>query len=271
MVRRHVGAGRSAPPSARPRAAPTCAPPRRRSARSATSARPRRSSSRTAPAAATRWLHAIAGGYSIVNVRLIDDRISVLTGSIPGHPSGLDLLRAFAAEHPWIGERIFGGARAIPLGPAYDCVAAGNVALLGDAAVQVFSAHGSGIGAGMVAARMLVDALVAGRGVHGYAVAWQRRFGGLHAGYDLFRRFSERLDAGALEQMITSGLLAEATVRAGLEQRWPSVAPANLLPMALGVLREPRLAASLAPVLLRMPVLGVHYARYPREARRLAG
>ena len=41
--------------------------------------------------------------------------------------------------------------------------------------------------------------------------------------------------------------------------------------MALGVLREPRLAASLAPVLLRMPVLGVHYARYPREARRLAG
>ena len=51
---------------------------------------------------------------------------------------------------------------------------------LGDVAGQVFSAHGSGIGAGLVAARMVGEALAKGR-PYDYAVAWQRRFGGTFA------------------------------------------------------------------------------------------
>ena len=64
----------------------------------------------------------------------------------------------------------FGGQRAIPLGRPHDTLASDRVALVGDAARQVFSAHGSGIGAGMVAARMLVDAIVRGAGPAEYAV-----------------------------------------------------------------------------------------------------
>ena len=109
---------------------------------------------------------AVAGGYSILNVRLDGDEVSILTGSIPalGYPSGARILADFAAEQPWVGDTIFGGARTLPLRRPYDALAGGCVALLGDAACQVFSAHGSGVGIGLIAARMLADTLASGAG-----------------------------------------------------------------------------------------------------------
>jgi flavin-dependent dehydrogenase len=213
----------------------------------------------------------IAGGYSIVNVRLAGDQVSILTGSIPadGHRSGLDLLAAFVESHAWIGDRVYGGARAIPLGSANDTLAAGNVATIGDAALQVFSAHGSGIGAGLIAARMLADALVGNLGVDGYARAWQRRFGGLHAGYDLMRRFTQVRRAAEVDAMIGSGLLDASSVAAALEQRWPSPSPREALRIARAALRSPLAALRLAPVALRMPAVALHYARYPLDASAL--
>jgi flavin-dependent dehydrogenase len=171
---------------------------------------------------ATLCFSAVAGGYSIVNVRVDEDRVSLLTGSIPalGHPNGARLLASFVEEQPWIGERLFGGARAIPLRRPR-LLARGSVALLGDAGSQVFSAHGSGIGVGLVAARQLADALVRGAGPEGYARDFHRRWGTLLRSYDLLRRLSQRLSAREVGWMMRAGLMNEATVRMALEQRLP--------------------------------------------------
>ena len=95
----------------------------------------------------------VAGGYSVLNVRLHHGgaTIGILTGSIPslGFPSGKAILDEFVAQHPWVGPRVFGGSGAIPLRRAHDRLADDRVALLGDAGCQVFPAHGSGIGAGL--------------------------------------------------------------------------------------------------------------------------
>jgi flavin-dependent dehydrogenase len=213
----------------------------------------------------------IAGGYSIVNVRLDGDRIGLLTGSIPadGHPSGQQLLDDFVAEHDFIGPTLFGGARAVPLRRPLDRLATDRVALLGDAACQVFSAHGSGIGAGMVAARMLADALSKEGDPQAYAVAWQRRYGGLFAAYDVFRRFSQTLGPDDLERLMTSGLLDEAAARAGLLQRLPALELGTLGARLRALLRERRLARKLAGVGARMAAAGALYARYPEEPARL--
>jgi flavin-dependent dehydrogenase len=169
---------------------------------------------------------AIAGGYSIVNVRVDGDRVSLLTGSIPGqgHPGGARLLSSFVAEQPWIGQLLFGGARAIPLRLPRE-LARGPVALLGDAASQVMSAHGSGIGIGLVAARQLATALAAGEGPEGYARAFRRRWGLLLASYDAFRRLSQRLSARQIAWMMRAGVLDERSVRTALEQRLPLPIP----------------------------------------------
>lgn len=173
----------------------------------------------------------IAGGFSIVNARVEGDEVHLLTGSVPGdgHPSGAQLLARFATEQRWIGPRRWGGARALPLRRPRT-FGAGSGALLGDAGCQVFSAHGSGIGVGLVSARLLADALASGGDVATYAAAFERRFGTLFRVYDAFRRLSQRLSARQVSWLMRLGVLDEERVKAGLEQRLPRVP----LPLGFG-------------------------------------
>jgi flavin-dependent dehydrogenase len=215
----------------------------------------------------------IAGGFSVLNLRCEGDEVSLLTGSIParGHPSGTAILARFVAEQPWIGARVFGGARAIPLRRPFDRLAGagGRIALLGDAGGQVFPAHGSGIGAGLVAARLLADALAGGGDAHAYACAWQRQCGGLLASYDLFRRFSITLTLDDLDRMMALGLMDAALARHALQQT-PARLPLAAVPGKLAALaRAPRLAARLGGVVARMLVVRALYARYPESAAQL--
>ena len=167
---------------------------------------------------------AVAGGYSIVNVRVEGDRVSLLTGSLPayGHPSGARLLHAFVDEQRWIGPRLFGGSRSIPLG-VVGRLARGRLATLGDAGRQVFSAHGSGVGLGLVAARMLAEALASGRGPRAYARDFLRAWGPLLVVYDAFRRLSQRLGPRQVAWMMRAGLIDARSSRAALEMRLPSL------------------------------------------------
>lgn len=216
------------------------------------------------PPGQTLCFTGIAGGYSILNLRLEGDELSILTGSIPadGHPSGKAILDRFVAEHGWVGARAFGGARAIPLRRPFDRLVYGRVALLGDAACQVFSAHGSGIGIGLVAGRMLAEALAAGD-LADYERRFLREYGGLLAAYDLFRRHSQRMEVDEMKQLIRAGLLDAESSGAAMAQRWPSMRlgalPAKLrgLPEAIGPL------APLALVGARMAAIGALYRVYP--------
>lgn len=202
----------------------------------------------------TLCMTGVAGGYSILNVRVDDDHVSVLTGSIPaaGHRSGRTVLKEFVRQHDWVGDKRFGGSRAIPLGRPRSVLGRGNTALVGDAAKQVFAAHGSGIGAGMVAGRYLAESLADGRGTEGYQADWTRDFGGLFRAYDTFRRFSETLDADTLAELMRSGLMDAELTRAGLEQRMPSLTPTMLVKKVVGAIRAPSLAFEMAPIVLQM-------------------
>jgi flavin-dependent dehydrogenase len=238
------------------------------------------------PAGAQAWLErhdaredetlcftSVAGGYSIVSVRVEPphgDRpaaVSLLTGSIPaqGHPSGQRLLDDFVEAHPWIGARRQGGARAVPLGRPHDVLAEGNVALLGDAAGQVFSAHGSGIAAGLLAARLLADTLAEGRGPEAYGARWQRRHGGTFAAYDVFRRFSQGLEIEEVAALLDAGVLDASSSIPALRQELPRPSPRQLARQLLGLARSPRVARRLAPVLGRMVAAQALYRSYPDD------
>jgi len=210
----------------------------------------------------------IAGGFSILNLRTNGDEINILTGSIPadGHPSGNAMLDTFVAEHSWVGEILFGGAGAIPLRRPFDRIATDRVAAIGDAASQVFPAHGSGIGAGLIAARTLARALTEGRGTSGYAVDWQRSRGGTLAAFDIFRRHLQQLTAADTERIIGGGLTSPALARRAMEQRFPRAGIGDLPRLARAAAREPRHAARLLGVATRMAAARALYARYPRDS-----
>jgi flavin-dependent dehydrogenase len=197
----------------------------------------------------------IAGGYSIVSAHWTGDEISLLTGSIPsaGVPSGRQLADAFIRSNPWIGPREFGGSRVIPLQRPRLRLAEGRVALLGDAACQVYGAHGSGIGAQLVAAKVLADALASGRGPEGYARAWQRTWGGQFAGSAVFAAFSRGLATDDLARLIRAGWIGAWSARPTMEQRSPGPPPLRELPqLGRGFLSEPGVALRVAPVLARI-------------------
>jgi len=207
----------------------------------------------------------VAGGYSILNVRLHGDEVALLTGTITarGNHSGQVLLDRFADGEPWIGERLRGGARAIPIRRAYARLDEGPVALIGDAACQVFGAHGSGIGAGMIAARLLAEALVDGRGTWGYNLDWQRRFGGMFAASAAFAAFSSTMSSEEMATLMQSGLMHPSLTATAMEQRRLSLGPAALAGLALAGLRAPRLALKMAPVLRETMRWEWRYRRYP--------
>ena len=212
----------------------------------------------------------VVGGFSVVQYRCEGDYVSMLVGSVPadGHPPGKQVLDDLVAEHAWIGARVFGGARAIPIRRPFDRIANQRVAAIGDAAAQVFSAHGSGVGHHLVAARLLADELAAERGPQSYGVEWQRRHGGLLASYDLFRRFTQRLPFADLERM-ADGLMTPALSRAAIANQLPEIDLATAATLARGIARQPRLGLRVVEMGARMLAVRALYARYPRQPEQL--
>ncbi len=174
----------------------------------------------------------VAGGYSIVAARIetlaveggeVSHELSILTGSLPalGFASGKALRDDFAARHAWIGEMRFGGHAPIPLHRPRRRLAfmdgANAVVRLGDAAGQVYAAHGSGIGAQLVAATMLAERIAKDgpRGAVAFERAWHRRFGPAFLAADAFRRVSTLLGPGMIELLLRRGLMPKRLLRLG--------------------------------------------------------
>lgn len=207
----------------------------------------------------------LAGGYSTLTLfttRALDE-VGVLAGSIPslGVPDAGALLDRFVDAAPWIGEQRWGGRGAIPVRRPYDALTASGVALVGDAACQVHAAHGSGVGIGLVAARLLADA-VATEADPGHADAlsrYERAFHGAHGGLlaaaDAFRRFIQRASRNDVRILIEAGLLEERLASAALAQQ--AVRPDLQFAMSMvpKVARAPGLALRFLPLAARSAVL----------------
>ena len=213
----------------------------------------------------------VAGGYSLMRVRLNGDEVDLLAGSIPaeGHPPGRGLIDRFVQEQTWIGPCEFGGSRAIPVRRPFERLAAGRRALVGDAGCQVFPSHGSGIGLGLIAGRELARALEDGTGVAGYAAGFQRRHGGMLAAHELFRRRIQPFSGADLGRLMGAGLLDGEMSAATMAQRWPQVRLRDLPRRLLGAARAPDLSARMAGVFVGMGRLRALYRRFPEDAAAL--
>lgn len=218
----------------------------------------------------------VAGGFSILNVRVDLDagEVCALTGSVqdePGRPSGAAILDAFVKENPWIGARLFGGSGAIPLRRPYARLSAPGLALLGDAACMMFCAHGSGIATGLLAARLLADIVSAGGDPGAPSVTWRyaaryhRAHGGVLLAYDVIRRATQRLTREESEILLATGLVSRASLAAGFAQLPPPLDAAELLRVARGALKAPRLAARTALRVRNVPASLGHGKSYPEE------
>jgi flavin-dependent dehydrogenase len=213
----------------------------------------------------------VVGGYSILMVNVSEDltEAGILSGAIPadGVPSGQAIVDRFVARAPWLGQRLAGGRAPIPLGQPCTRLAAPGVALVGNAANQVYALHGSGVGMGLIAARLLADAATAGgdpgdaAALHRYAHRFLRTYGGRLAASDLFRRHSQTLTRDEISALLRSGMVGGPMLAAGLGQTPFEVDPHSLRTLLGGALRHPRLALRLAPLALRLAPLALRLLR----------
>jgi len=167
----------------------------------------------------------ISGAFSTLSVH-VDPELEVvdaLTGCL-GRSGSEKLVGEFAAANRWLGKRLFGGGGLIPLMPRRALFSPG-LAVLGDAAGQVFAAHASGTGAGLVAASFLVEACAgasdpgAAEVLDGYARRW-RDFSGV--GFSMAAAFSRALAGGSgelVEETLELLSACPGILRGGLEQR----------------------------------------------------
>lgn len=216
-----------------------------------------------------------AGGFSLLSIAVSADlsTASVLTGTLGAREwgTGPSLMSLARARHPWIGPAEFGGAGLIPLRRPYPRFTAPGLALVGDAASQMFPAHGSGIGISLAAGAMLADAATSAddpgdeRALWRYQSSFQRTHGGTLAAYDVVRQLSTRLGTRGVTEMFRSGLVGPDSTAAALRQEWWSPSASELPRLGAGLATRPGLAARVLPALARASAAHRLYAAYPDE------
>lgn len=203
-----------------------------------------------------------SGGYSLFRVQIDKslDRLSLLCGThaLPQFNTAHKAVKDFLKENDWIGNKYIDGRGAIPINAPYHQLIAPGLALLGDSACQVYAAHGSGIGMGLIAAKLLFDTIILARnqdldiGAIDSLIAYQQRF---HKQYyqrlyfsEQFRRFSENLSQVHINSMIKSGLLNSSMVKQTLRQDEPGLCFTSMRSLARGAFFAPRRFISMASV-----------------------
>jgi flavin-dependent dehydrogenase len=216
----------------------------------------------------------VSGGFSTCAVTVSRDltQVGIVAGCLANgrYSTGPRLVADLCEREPWIGPVVASGSGVIPLRRPYARITAPGVALVGEAACQVFPAHGSGIGVGLVAGTLLAEGVAAiddpgdpHQLWRRYQAPFQRELGGDLAGYDVLRRATTQLGGSGVDGLVRSGLIDEHTARAGLDQRWATPTPGAAASSALRLALHPRLASVMVPALARAQALHLHAARYP--------
>lgn len=194
------------------------------------------------------------GGWSILNLRVSADyrQADLLAGCLAtrsGH--GEEMIAELVRAQPWLGKRLRGGAGDIFLRRPYLRPWVPGLALVGEAAGQVFGLHGSGTGSGLLGACRLAEAVERGGDPGGTAVLGRyaraaAREPGLRC--TLTEPLVESLDelgAGGVARLLESGLFTAGALAAGLEQRLDGALAGATAARLLGLAGQPQIARQL--------------------------
>ncbi len=218
----------------------------------------------------------VRGGYStgMVHVHEGLDRAGLLIGVTGDGRNGTagEFLAAWKARFPFLGRGLRTGAGLIPVRRPLDRLVAPGVACVGDAACQVFPGHASGVGMGLLAARMLAEACGAGAEDPGalevlwrYASRFQRTHGPILGAFDVFRRMVWNMPEEDVQALTDLGFVGPGATRMALSQRIGVPDPGELFRLGSGSLRRPDLAARLARTGPRMAAVAALYRAYPES------
>jgi flavin-dependent dehydrogenase len=134
----------------------------------------------------------------------------------------------------------------------------------------MYSSHGSGVGIGLIAAKMLADAVAQASGdigasntLHGYASAFHKRWGALLGTSDALRRVSQQFAPEDIRYMIASGMMTESMMQSTLMQTPVSPNLTDIPNQLIAALKHTKLSKKLSPLLWRLPLIALAPKSYP--------
>lgn len=221
------------------------------------------------------------GGYSLFRSQIDHNlnHISILCGvrAVPEYDSALTVVDKFVQKNPWIHQSFIEGRGVIPINGPYHQLIAPGLALLGDAACQVYSAHGSGIGIGLIAAKILADTIIEAHDADldiGSLPALAKYPRVFHKKYykrlyfsEHFRKFSQDLDDTQMIKLLKSGVLSDQLAQQTLMQMDPHLPRSSIGPFLASALKSPRIFASMIPVLTKAIGGSIHARRLGETVR----
>lgn len=217
----------------------------------------------------------VAGGWSTYALRVSEDfrHVALLAGCIADgtYSTGPNLMRKLVEEHPWIGRQISGGSGLIPIRHTYDVFTSPGVALVGDSACHTFPAHGSGVGNGIKAGKMLSEAIAqqtdpgAWKYLWKYQAKFQREIGSVNAVYDIFRRLTQSVTRDDLALMLEKGMINADSSRLALIKEIPVPTLNEAQAFIRTVLKKPQFSFKAIPQSAKMPALFSLYKLYPQS------
>jgi flavin-dependent dehydrogenase len=141
---------------------------------------------------------------------------------------------------------------------------------------MVYSAHASGIGMGLVAARTLADAVCGASDPGGLAATWaysaafHRHLGARLGGMDVLRRLFRSLSGAEADRLLGAGFLAPDSTRTGLALSEPVPSLIDAAWIVRAFVRAPALGAKVARAAVRIPGVMAMHKRYPTTPDRRA-
>ncbi len=206
----------------------------------------------------------IDGGYSRVGILLHSDLREVELGCKTiddgKHTTGPDWLARVKEQEPWIGKSVFGGQGRIPVRKPCDNVIAPGVALIGDAACQVYSVTGSGTGLGLCAAQLLKNAVATApdpgalETLAAYQSSVEKQFGLQLILADIARQALQSLLEDEVDLLISSGLIQSTVIRSLLMQTLPQPSDIDFALLAKSIASMPGLGLRLLPFIAKAAV-----------------
>ncbi|MAE69958.1 MAG: hypothetical protein CME06_05765 [Gemmatimonadetes bacterium] len=220
----------------------------------------------------------VRGGYAISNTSIDLDRrhASFLSGAMlhEGGGASRDLIDEYRRDLGFTGKRLFGGSGLIPVRRPHDRLVGPGYALLGDAAAQVYPAHGSGVAAGIRAALLLANTLsgalrsvaeLDSEALWPYAALFMRSRGALCAGAEIVRKLAEGFTAEELDRLVGGGLMRADISHEVIACRPARVPIARLPGLFMKIAMAGALGRKVAAATLRSKCQERHYRRYPAQ------
>ena len=134
----------------------------------------------------------------------------------------------------------------------------------------VVPAHGSGVGSGLIAAKILSEKIISHsdpgsvEATWSYQSAFQKDRGAIHAFYEIFTRMSQLFNEGEVNEFI-SWLMPASALEASFHQQMPHILSLDLIPSFFSSISKPYLASKIITNLPKMLAVYLSYSKYPQN------